>query len=93
MFLLSGSVVFSVAMSASQPVGPERPEDAGWMRAAIEEARAAEAGGEVPIGCVLVADGRIIARGHNLRERARIRRPTRRSSRSRRRRRGSGRGG
>ena len=39
-----------------------------WMLRAIAEARKAEAKDEVPIGCVIVRDGRIIARGHNLRE-------------------------
>jgi tRNA(adenine34) deaminase len=37
--------------------------------AMAEAARAAEAG-DVPVGCVLVHEGEIIARGHNLRERA-----------------------
>jgi tRNA(adenine34) deaminase len=40
------------------------------MSAAIVEARAAEEAGEVPIGCVLVREGQLVARGHNLRERA-----------------------
>lgn len=39
-----------------------------WMSRAMAEARKAEAKAEVPIGCVIVKDGRIIARGHNLRE-------------------------
>lgn len=39
-----------------------------WMARAIAEARKAEAVAEVPIGCVIVHDGRIIARAHNLRE-------------------------
>ena len=39
-----------------------------WMSRAIAEARKAEAKDEVPIGCVIVREGRIIARGHNLRE-------------------------
>jgi len=39
-----------------------------WMTRAIAEARKAEAKAEVPIGCVIVRDGLIIARGHNLRE-------------------------
>jgi tRNA(adenine34) deaminase len=39
-----------------------------WMTRALAEARKAEAKNEVPIGCVIVLGGRIIARGHNLRE-------------------------
>jgi tRNA(adenine34) deaminase len=38
------------------------------MRYAIAEAVKAESKAEVPIGAVIVHDGRIIARGHNLRE-------------------------
>lgn len=37
------------------------------MQAAIEEARASLAAGGIPIGSVLVLDGRIVARGHNQR--------------------------
>ncbi|KAF0190387.1 MAG: tRNA-specific adenosine deaminase [Gammaproteobacteria bacterium] len=40
--------------------------DEQWMRAALELARSAEAAGEVPVGAVLVQDGRIIGRGCNL---------------------------
>lgn len=39
-----------------------------FMNEAIKEAKKAYALGEVPIGCVLVYQGKIIARGHNLRE-------------------------
>ena len=42
--------------------------DEYFMRQAIKEARKAEALDEVPIGAVLVHDGKILARGHNLRE-------------------------
>lgn len=38
------------------------------MIAAIKEAKKAYAKDEVPVGCVIVVDGKIIARGHNLRE-------------------------
>ncbi len=38
------------------------------MCRAITEAGKAQAKNEVPIGCVIVHGGRIIARGHNLRE-------------------------
>lgn len=39
-----------------------------YMQAAIKEARQAEILGEVPIGAVIVHDGQIIGRGHNMRE-------------------------
>jgi tRNA(adenine34) deaminase len=43
--------------------------DETWMRAALEEADAAAAKGEVPVGAIVVgADGTELARGHNLRE-------------------------
>jgi cytosine deaminase len=38
-----------------------------FMRAAIDEARAGLAEGGIPIGAVLVHEGRIIGRGHNRR--------------------------
>jgi len=42
--------------------------DATWMAEAIAEARKAAAEGEVPIGAVVVVDGRIVGRGRNARE-------------------------
>lgn len=44
------------------------PNHEAWMEEALCEARKAEAVREVPIGAVIVKDGQIIARGHNLRE-------------------------
>ena len=38
------------------------------MRVALEEARAAVAHGDVPVGAVVVRDGEVIARRHNERE-------------------------
>ncbi len=38
------------------------------MLAALDEARAADDANEVPVGAVVVHDGRIIGRGHNQRE-------------------------
>lgn len=38
------------------------------MKEALQEAKAAAELGEVPIGCVVVRDGQVIARAHNLRE-------------------------
>lgn len=42
--------------------------DVTWMRAALAEAERAFAIGEVPIGAVIVSGGRIVGKGHNLRE-------------------------
>ncbi|AXY24572.1 tRNA-specific adenosine deaminase [Suicoccus acidiformans] len=39
-----------------------------WMRLALVEAEKAAEMGEVPIGAIIVKDGAILARGHNLRE-------------------------
>ncbi len=45
-----------------------KPEDIFFMREAIKEAKKAMALDEVPIGAVIVKNGNIIARGHNLKE-------------------------
>lgn len=42
-------------------------EDEKYMKEAIRQARKAEALGEVPIGCVIVYEGKIIGRGYNRR--------------------------
>ena len=39
-----------------------------WMRLALEEAAKAADAGEVPVGCVIVKDDDVVARGHNCRE-------------------------
>jgi tRNA(adenine34) deaminase len=48
-------------------MSPPRPSDIdiALMREAIAEASRAAAGGEVPVGAVVVLDGQIIGRGHN----------------------------
>ena len=38
------------------------------MAEALAQARAAGAAGDVPVGAVVVVDGRIVGRGHNQRE-------------------------
>lgn len=43
-------------------------EDERMMGLALEEARRAAAAGEVPVGAVIVSDGRVIGRGHNMTE-------------------------
>ena len=43
-------------------------DDQAWMNIALEEARAAAATGDVPVGSVIVRDGAILGRGRNRRE-------------------------
>ena len=43
-------------------------EDEKYMRLALEEAYRAERQGEIPIGAVVVCDGMVLGRGHNLTE-------------------------
>ena len=45
-------------------------QDEKWMKKAWMQAKVAAKKGEVPVGAVVVKDGRIIARAHNLRESA-----------------------
>ena len=53
---------------------PESPgkyteeKDHVFMRMALEEAEKAALQGEVPVGAVVVRQGQVIARAHNLRE-------------------------
>jgi tRNA(adenine34) deaminase len=46
-------------------VAPAREDDAGFMRLALEQAALAWDSGEVPVGAVVVKDGKVIARGFN----------------------------
>src|SRR6478735_3973444 len=50
-------------MDAMTPAADEE-----WMRQALEEARAAVEHGDVPIGAVVVHEGRVVGRGRNERE-------------------------
>lgn len=47
---------------------PFEQRDIDFMQMAIAEAELAREKGEVPIGAVLVHDGQVVGRGHNLRE-------------------------
>ena len=44
------------------------PDDLRYMQLALVEAQKAYAMGEVPVGCVIVANGQVVGRGHNLTE-------------------------
>ena len=46
----------------------QRPEDAGFMRLALAQARRAAELGEVPIGAVVVHGGEVVAQAYNRRE-------------------------
>ena len=43
-------------------------DDEHWMNIALDEARAAAAAGDVPVGAVIVVGDRIVGRGRNRRE-------------------------
>jgi tRNA(adenine34) deaminase len=36
-----------------------------WMREALQEARKAESAGEIPVGAIVLINGKIVGRGHN----------------------------
>jgi tRNA(adenine34) deaminase len=44
---------------------PDKDKDEDFIREALELAREAERGGEVPVGAVVVVDGRVLGRGRN----------------------------
>lgn len=46
----------------------QKDQDEVYMRKALVEAEAARAAGEIPVGAVVVCDGRVIVRAHNLTE-------------------------
>ena len=56
------------ATTQTNGASKETQQDERFMRAALAEAQAAYDEGEIPVGAVIVAGGRIIARAHNLRE-------------------------
>ncbi len=45
-------------------------EDEKYMKEALKQARKAAEDGEAPIGCVITREGKIIARGHNKRNKS-----------------------
>jgi tRNA(adenine34) deaminase len=49
----------------SRPDDPASEADEVFMRAALDMARQAAQAGEVPVGAVVVQDGRIVGRGYN----------------------------
>lgn len=43
-------------------------DDESYMRMALDEACEAAPSGDVPVGCIIVLEGNVIGRAHNLRE-------------------------
>jgi tRNA(adenine34) deaminase len=43
-------------------------DDLRYMQMALSEARRAYDKGEIPVGCIIVADNQVVGRGHNLTE-------------------------
>ena len=59
---------FAILVVMQQQKGKEKLTDQErFMKEAIRQAKKAEALEEVPIGCVIVHEGKIIARGYNRR--------------------------
>lgn len=56
-----------LALKQQQEAEKKRREDEAFMREAMRQAQKAAALGDVPIGCVIVFRGKIIARGYNRR--------------------------
>src|SRR5690606_25184029 len=68
-FFFGSIVVPSSARTGKRPMtDATQPNDEAFMREAMAEAAIAEAKGEVPVGSVVVIDGVIVGRGHNLRQ-------------------------
>ncbi len=55
-------------MQQQATIQPMINEHEYYMRAALREAQRAAELGEVPVGCIIVHDGRIIGKGYNQRE-------------------------
>lgn len=55
----------TITSSVPLEVTPAEPEDRLWMARALEMAHLAAQRGEVPVGAIVVADGRVVSEAHN----------------------------
>ena len=72
-FLTAKRSYSAAVLQYSGPTGEagpsaQRSDDSRFMRLALQEAYKAQDAQEIPIGCVIVSDNRVIGRGHNLTE-------------------------
>jgi len=58
----------SLSASAASGFSAQRSADERFMRLALAEAQKAQTAQEIPVGCIIVSNGQIIGRGHNLTE-------------------------
>lgn len=54
-----------MTQTEKNPATMRSGEDAAWMELALEQAHLAAAAGEVPVGALVIQDGKIIGQGHN----------------------------
>jgi tRNA(adenine34) deaminase len=47
------------------PIATHPEDDTAWMQIALEQARKAAEAGEVPVGALVIKDGKIVGQGHN----------------------------
>lgn len=66
---MMGKITKSLLIFRSMTEIDQLETDQAMMRKALDEAMRAYEAGEVPVGAVIVASGRVIARAHNLTER------------------------
>ena len=59
------SELLRMTLERARQYKPERLSDAAAMDLALGEAKDAADEGEVPVGAIIVADGKVIARAHN----------------------------
>lgn len=66
--MLDNPLQYIVSDNPIGGAGDSTASDVRYMQLALAEAQKAFDMGEVPVGCVIVAEGQVVGRGHNLTE-------------------------